>query len=93
MTFQGIYWPHHSSSLNNVTETRKQHAIRFIHHRLLTGKMRFGLKHPCPHCNNLFDHDSDHDHFLTCLKSEEKKLKRIKKTELAMFQSNTPPPI
>ena len=90
-TFQNICWPQHSSSLNNMTETRKRHAIRFIHHRLPTGKMQFGLKHPCPHCKIEFDQNSDHDHFLTCLMSEDQKFKRIKKIELVMLQLNTPP--
>ena len=45
MTFQDICWPQHSSSLNNMTMTRKRHDIRFIHHRLPTGKMQFGLKY------------------------------------------------
>ena len=90
-TFQNICWPQHSSSLNNMTETRKRHAIRFIHHRLPTGKMQFGLKHPCPHCKIVFDHNSDHDHFLTCIKSEDQKFKRIQKIELVMLQLNTPP--
>ena len=90
-TFQNICWPQHSSSLNNMTETRKRHAIRFIHHILPTGKMQFGLKHPCPHCKIVFDYNSDHDHFLTCLKSEDQNFKRIQKIELVMLQLNTPP--
>ena len=73
-----------------MTETRKRYAIRFIYHRLPIGKMQFELKHPCSHCNILFYYDSDHDHFLTCLKLEDKKFKRIQKIELVMLQLHAP---
>ena len=93
MTFNDICWSQHSFSLNNMIETKKQHVIRFIHHRLPTGKVQFGLKIPCIHCNIPFDQDSDHDHFLICKNSEDKKFKRIKKIELVMLQLHTRAPI
>ena len=89
ITFSHICWPPHSSSLNNMLETRKWHAIRFINHRLPIGKMQFGLNKSCLHRNILLDHVSGHDHFLTCLKAEDNKFKRIKNIELAMLQLHT----
>ena len=76
-TFDTIEWKQNSFTLMNMGSSKKRTVIRFMHHRLSTGKMKFTAPYPCLYCNQIFDQSFDHDHFLTC-----KKTPKIKKREL-----------
>ena len=49
----------------NYLRQKKISALRFIHNRLLTGKMQFSLYYKCPHYNNSTSNITPYNHFLT----------------------------
>ena len=83
-TFDTIKWKQNSFTLMNMSSSQRRMAIRFMHHRLSTGKMKFTAPYPCPYCNHIFDQSSNHDNFLTCKKITQNKDKRIDKLEDTM---------
>jgi len=74
-----------------MSSSKRRTAIRFMHHRLPTGKMQFTAPHPCPHCKRIFDQSSEHDHFLMCEDSSSNKEKRIEQLGETMKTLHTPP--
>ena len=76
-----------------MSSSKRRTAIRFMHHRLPTGKIQFTALYPCPRCNKIFDQSSEHDHFLMRKKSTKNKEKRIEKLGETMKSLHTPPSI
>ena len=64
-----------------MPKTFKRFNLRFIHHRLPTGKMQFTNDHRCPHCQLIFDTNTPHDHFLQCSKTTTEKKQRLDSIE------------
>ena len=89
--FHAIDWQNHSLCLSKLSTAKRRTALRFIHHRLPTGKMQFSFKHACPYCTCLFTSSTKHDHFLICEASQEIKMKRLTSIEKAMNKLHTPP--
>lgn len=42
-TFNSIHWDSHSLFINKVTDNKRRSALRFTHHRLLTGNMQLDV--------------------------------------------------
>ena len=54
-TFDTIEWKQNSFTLMNMGSSKKRTVIRFMHHRLSTGKIQFTAPYSCPYCNHIFD--------------------------------------
>ena len=89
--FHSINWASHGSCLLTLTDSLKRFALRFIHHRLPTGKMVFVSPNSCPYCKIPFTPSSPHDHFLTCSSSSVDKHIRLNSIQKTLSILHTPP--
>ena len=53
--------------------------------------MQFLNRSRCPHCDTMFDNETHHDHFLTCIQTRVQKHARIKSLSRTLQQFHTPP--
>ena len=90
-TIQNIEWNLNSKVYKSLSTGERRNTSRYIHHRLLSGRMMFDLKHRCPYCRLLPDSTTDNDHFLTCIHSRLQKDTRIKTLTIRLDRLNTPP--
>ena len=80
-TFNSIEWNLHSEFIRKQSYSRRKTIMKYCHRWLSAGKKNFGQKLACPHCHKTEDKDMDHDHFLQCEASENRKLLRIQKCD------------
>ena len=90
---QNIDWNLHSTCYRTLFTSEKRNISRCIHHRLLSGKIIFELKHHCPYCRLLPDSNTDRDHFLTCINSRHQKDTGLKTLTIRLNKLNTLPPL
>ena len=67
----------HETFIQKQTYSRKKTAIKYIHRWLPSRSKSFGQKFDFPHCDG-DGKKHDHDHFLTCELSIDKKVARMK---------------
>ena len=89
-TFNSIEWNLHSEFIRKQSYSRRKTIIKYCHRWLSAGKKNFGQKLACPHCHKTEDKDMDHDHFLQCEASENRKLLRIQKCDDHLSRYKTP---
>ena len=89
--FHSINWDSHGSCLLTLNDSLKRFSLRFIHHRLPTGKMLFTYPNSCPYCKSPFTPSSPHDHFLTCSNSSLDKETRLNSIQKTLSTLHTPP--
>ena len=90
-TFQSINWYSHDKSIRDTRYTQKRYINRFIHHRLLVGKMYFISEHRCPYCDMIQNQITNHNHFLQCNSHRGEKKKWIENLRTALSKNFTPP--
>ena len=69
ITIKSIDWETQRNTINKLPHAIQRTCLRFIHHRLPTGKMQFDIKHRRPYCNQAPTEVTSHDHFLQCIQS------------------------
>ena len=67
--------------------------MRFVHHRLLVGKMQFIAEYWCPHSDQINTIWTTHDHFLQCIYLRKTKDDRIINLKTSLDWVHTPPPL
>ena len=90
-TFQSVNWHSHDKSIHVTRYTHKRFITRFIHHRLLIGKMNFTSEHRCPYCDIIQNQNTNHDPFLQCNLLIGEKKKWIENLRTALSKNFTPP--
>ena len=90
-TINSIDWETQRNIINKLPHAIHRTCLRFIHHRLPTGKMQFDIKHRCPYCNQSPTAVTSHDHFLQCIQSGQRKNIRLKKISQFLSSQHTPP--
>ena len=86
-----INWEAHSTCIRKLSHPKKRCIRRFIHHRLPTGKMQFLNRSRCPHCDTMFNNETHHDHFVTCVQTSAKKDTRLQSLTNTWNKIHTPP--
>ena len=86
-----INWEAHSNYIRKLSHSKKRFIRRFIHHRLPTGKMQFLNRSRCPHCDTMFNNETHHDHFLTCVQTSAQKHTRLQSLTNTLNKLHTPP--
>ena len=84
-----IEWELHAVFIQNQKYSRKKTTIKYIHRWLPSGSKSFGQNIGCSHCEG-DGTQHDHDHFLTCEFSIERKEERINAITDKMKELLTP---
>ena len=92
-TINSIDWETQRNIINKLPHTLQRTSLRFIHHRLPTGKMQFDIKHRRPYCNQAPTEVTSHDHFLQCIQSGQRKNIRLKTSRNSYLRNTLPPPL
>ena len=66
----------YSKCINKLPYIQKRFELRFIYHKLPSGKLKFGYQHDCPYCSSTYS-TIHHDHFLTCPSNITQKYSRL----------------
>jgi len=90
-TMNLINWEAHSTCIRKLSHSKKRFIRRFIHHRLPTGKMQFLNRSRCPHCDTMFNNETHHDHFLTCVQTSDQKHTRLQSLTNMLNKLHTRP--
>ena len=78
ITIHYIDWEIQRNIIKKLLHALQRTSLRFVHHRLLTGKMQFDIKHRYPYWNQSPTAETPHDDFLQCPQSGQRKKLRLK---------------
>ena len=76
-TCKDIEWELQSKFIQQHTYFKKKTMKKFIHQWLLSGKKNYEEPLMCPYCKSLDNPSIQHDHFITCSVSNERKIERL----------------
>lgn len=86
-----VDWLSHFSCHNSLSTTKNRNIVRYIYHRIPSGKLIFTLKHCFPGCGLFLDSGTYHDRFLACVSTHQYKTQRPASLEKRIVKSHTPP--